>query len=95
MNAKNLKQEINSILSTIDKNFGRDSREYRDAEYYFDILETVYLYHYSDGKDLLIQLKELLNKLSDRTSELSPGTFSQHYPNVSKMIEYLGKWLYD
>lgn len=95
MKAKNLKQEIKSILASIGNNFGKDSREYQDAEYYFDILETVYHYNYNDGKDLLNELKKLLNKLSDRVSELAPEMFSQHYPNVSEMIKYLEEWLSD
>lgn len=95
MKAKNLKQEIKNILSAIDKNFGKDSREFQDAEYYLDILETVYYYNYNDGIDLLNELKELLNKLSDRVPELAPERFSQHYPDVSEMIKYLDKWLSD
>jgi len=95
MKAKNLKQEIKNILSAIDKNFGKDSREYQDAEYYLDILETVYHYNYNDGIDLLNELKELLNKLSDRVPELAPERFSQHYPSISEMIKYLEEWLSD
>jgi len=41
MKVKNLKQEIKSILASIGNNFGKDTREYQDAEYYFDILQTV------------------------------------------------------
>ncbi len=95
MKAKNLKQEIKSILTSIGNNFGKDSREYQDAEYYLDILETVYHYNYNDGKDLLNELNKLLNKLSDRVPELAPERFSQHYPDVSKMIKYLEEWLTD
>uniref|UniRef100_UPI002ACEB829 hypothetical protein n=1 Tax=Acetivibrio straminisolvens TaxID=253314 RepID=UPI002ACEB829 len=65
------------------------------TEYYLDILETVYHYNYNDGIDLLNELKELLNKLSDRVPELAPERFSQHYPDVSEMIKYLDKWLSD
>jgi len=95
MKAKNLKQEIKNILTSIGDNFGKDSREYQDAEYYLDILETVYHYNYKDGKDLLNELNKLLNKLSDRVPELAPERFSQHYPDVSKMIKYLEEWLTD
>ncbi|TZE80684.1 hypothetical protein [Calorimonas adulescens] len=95
MKAKNLKQEIKSILSAIDKNFGKDSREYQNAEYCFDILETVYRCNYSDGIDLLNELKELLNKLSDKVPELAPERFSQYYPSISEMIKYLEEWLPD
>lgn len=95
MKAKNLKQEIKNILTSIGNNFGKDSREYQDTEYYLDILETVYHYNYNDGIDLLYELKELLNKLSDRVPELAPERFSQHYPDVSEMIKYLDKWLSD
>jgi len=95
MKAKNLKQEIKNILTSIGDNFGKDSREYQDAEYYLDILETVYNYNYNDGKDLLNELNKLLNKLSDRVPELAPERFSQHYPDVSKMIKYLEEWLTD
>ena len=95
MKAKNLKQEIKNILTSIGDNFGKDSREYQDAEYYLDILETVYHYNYNDGKDLLNELNKLLNKLSDRVPELAPERFSQHYPDVSKMIKYLEEWLTD
>jgi len=95
MKAKNLKQEIKNILSAIDKNFGKDSREYQDAEYYLDILETVYHYNYNDGKDLLNELKKLLSNLSDIMPELAPERFAQHYPDVSKMIKYLEEWLTD
>jgi uncharacterized protein YfeS len=95
MKAKNLKQEIKNILTSIGNNFGKDSREYQDAEYYLDILETVYHYNYNDGKDLLNELKKLLNKLSDRVPELAPERFPQHYPDVSKMIKHLEEWLPD
>jgi len=95
MKAKNLKQEIKNILTSIGDNFGKDSREYQDAEYYLDILETVYHYNYNNGKDLLNELNKLLNKLSDRVPELAPERFSQHYPDVSKMIKYLEEWLTD
>lgn len=95
MKVKNLKQEIKSILASMGNNFGKDTREYQDAEYYFDILQTVYFYNYNDGKDLLDELKKLLNKLSDKMPELAPDKFSQHYPDVSEMIKYLEEWLSD
>ncbi len=95
MKAKNLKQEIKSILTTIDKNFGKDSREYQDAEYCFDILETVYRYNYDESKDLLEELKKLFNRLSDKLPDLASDKLSLHYPGIDEMIKYLEKWLSD
>ena len=95
MKNKHLKQEINRLLTSVMQAFGKDSREYRDAEYYFDVLETVYHYNYSDGLDLLDELKNLLGKLSGRIPELSSNMFTQCYPNISEMIKCLEEWLSD
>ncbi len=93
MNNLHLKQEISTLLSTIKQIFGKNSREYEDAEYYLDVLETIYKYNCNEGRDLLEELDNLLNKLSYTITELTPEKFKVRYPNISQMINYLDEWL--
>lgn len=93
MKSKNLKSEIKSLLDSIEKTFGKDSLPYESIGYYFDILEHVYTNNYSEGKDLLRELKKMLNKLSIKMPELTPQQFPKNYPNIDKMINYLDEWL--
>lgn len=53
MKNKHLKSEIANLLETVDKAFGKDSVQYQNLDYYFDILVTVYEYNYDSEKDLL------------------------------------------
>jgi len=93
MKNKHLKSEIANLLETVDKTFGKDSVQYQNLDYYFDILVTVYEYNYDSEKDLLGKLKDLINKLSEKIPELEPQQFQEKYPNIHKMIDYLDKWL--
>ena len=95
MKNKHLKSEIANLLETVDKAFGKDSVQYQNLDYYFDILVTVYEYNYDSEKDLLGELKDLINKLSEKIPELTPEQFKEKYPNISEMIDYLDKWLTD
>ena len=45
MKNKHLKSEIANLLETVDKAFGKDSVQYQNLDYYFDILVTVYEYN--------------------------------------------------
>ena len=49
MNNPQLKQEISRLLSTVLQIFGKNSREYKNLEYFLDILETTYRYNF-DGE---------------------------------------------
>lgn len=93
MKTKNLNQEINNLLTSIEKSFGKNSREYQDAEYCFDILETVYRCNYDEGKDLLNELQKLFIRLSDKLPDLASDKLSLHYPGIDEMRKYLKKWL--
>lgn len=93
MKNKHLKSEISNLLETVGKAFGKDSVQYQNMDYYFDILVTVYEYNYDSEKDLLSELKQLLNKLSEKIPELEPQQFKEKYPNINQMIDYLDKWL--
>jgi len=93
MNNQHLKQEISRLLSTVKKVFGKNSREYQDAEYYLDVLETVHRYNCGGERDLLDELIKLLIKLSDTIPELSTEKLSFNYPNISTMLKYLDEWL--
>jgi hypothetical protein len=93
MKNKHLKSEVANLLEIVDKTFGKDSVQYQNLDYYFDILVTVYEYNYDSEKDLLSELKQLLNKLSEKIPELEPQQFKEKYPNINQMIDYLDKWL--
>jgi hypothetical protein len=93
MKNKHLKSEIANLLETVDKAFGKDSVQYQNLDYYFDILVTVYEYNCDSEKDLLGELKDLINKLSEKIPELTPEQFKEKYPNINQMIDYLDKWL--
>lgn len=93
MKNKHLKSEVANLLEIVDKTFGKDSVQYQNLDYYFDILVTVYEYNYDSEKDLLGKLKDLINKLSEKIPELEPQQFQEKYPNIHKMIDYLDKWL--
>ena len=95
MKNKHLESEIKTLLSNAEKVLGKDSFQYQNLDYYFDILLTVYEYNFDSEKDLLCELKQLLNKLSEKIPELEPQQFKEKYPNISKMIDYLNKWLTD
>jgi len=95
MKNKHLKSEIKALLSNAEKVLGKDSIQYQNLDYYLDTLVTVYEYNYDSEKDLLEELKALLAKLSKQIPELSPEQFNEKYPNISKMIDYLDKWLTD
>ena len=95
MKNKHLESEIKTLLSNAEKVLGKDSIQYQNLDYYFDILLTVYEYNFDSEKDLLCELKQLLNKLSEKIPELEPQQFKEKYPNISKMIDYLNKWLTD
>ena len=95
MKNKHLKSEVANLLEIVDKTFGKDSVQYQNLDYYFDILVTVYEYNYDSEKDLLGELKDLINKLSEKIPELTPEQFKEKYPNISEMIDYLDKWLTD
>jgi len=95
MKNKHLKSEVANLLEIVDKTFGKDSVQYQNLDYYFDILVTVYQCNFDSEKDLLSELKQLLNKLSDKIPELAPQQFKEKYPNISEMIDYLDKWLTD
>lgn len=95
MKNKHLKSEIANLLETVDKAFGKDSVQHQNLDYYFDILVTVYEYNYDSEKDLLGELKDLINKLSEKIPELTPEQFKEKYPNISEMIDYLDEWLTD
>lgn len=95
MKNKHLKSEIKALLSNTEKVLGKDSIQYQNLDYYLDTLVTVYEYNYDSEKDLLEELKALLAKLSKQIPELSPEQFNKKYPNISKMIDYLDKWLTD
>ena len=95
MKNKHLKSEVANLLEIVDKTFGKDSVQYQNLDYYFDTLVTVYEYNYDSEKDLLGELKDLINKLSEKISELTPEQFKEKYPNISEMIDYLDKWLTD
>ncbi|MDH7565967.1 MAG: hypothetical protein QHH06_05740 [Clostridiales bacterium] len=95
MKNKHLKSEVANLLEIVDKTFGKDSVQYQNLDYYFDTLVTVYEYNYDSEKDLLGELKDLINKLSEKIPELVPEQFKEKYPNISEMIDYLDKWLTD
>jgi hypothetical protein len=95
MKNKHLKLEVANLLETVDKTFGKDSVPYQNLDYCFDILVTVYEYNCDSEKDLLGELKDLINKLSEKIPELTPEQFKEKYPNISEMIDYLDKWLTD
>ncbi|AEV66922.1 hypothetical protein [Acetivibrio clariflavus] len=95
MKNKHLKSEVANLLEIVDKTFGKDSVQYQNLDYYFDTLVTVYEYNYDSEKDLLGELKDLINKLSEKIPELTPKQFKEKYPNISEMIDYLDKWLTD
>jgi uncharacterized protein (DUF885 family) len=95
MKNKHLKSEVANLLETVDKTFGKDSVQHQNLDYYFDILVTVYEYNYDSEKDLLGELKDLINKLSEKIPELTPEQFKEKYPNISEMIDYLDEWLTD
>jgi len=95
MKNKHLKSEVANLLEIVDKTFGKDSVQYQNLDYYFDTLVTVYEYNYDSEKDLLGELKDLINKLSEKIPELTPEQFKEKYPNISEMIDYLDKWLTD
>lgn len=95
MKNKHLKSEVANLLEIVDKTFGKDSVQYQNLDYYFDTLVTVYEYNYDSEKDLLGELKYLINKLSEKIPELTPEQFKEKYPNISEMIDYLDKWLTD
>jgi len=93
MKNKYLKSEVANLLEIVDKTFGKDSVQYQNLDYYFDTLVTVYEYNYDSEKDLLGELKDLINKLSEKIPELTPEQFKEKYPNINQMIDYLDKWL--
>ena len=93
MKNKHLKSEVANLLEIVDKTFGKDSVQYQNLDYYFDTLVTVYEYNYDSEKDLLGELKDLINKLSEKIPELTPEQFKEKYPNINQMIDYLDKWL--
>lgn len=93
MKNKHLKSEIKTLLSNAEKMLGKDSIQYQNLDYYFDILVTVYEYNFDSEKDLLCELKQLLNKLSEKMSELEPQQFEEKYPRISQMIDSLDKYL--
>lgn len=95
MKNKHLKSEIINLLETVDKTFSKDSIQYRNLDYYFDILETIYKCNFQSEKDLLYGLKQSLNKLSEKIPKLRPEQFDREYPRISEMIDYLDKWLTD
>jgi hypothetical protein len=95
MKNKHLKSEVANLLETVDKTFGKDSVQYQNLDYYFDILVTVYQCNFDSEKDLLNKLKGLINKLSEKIPELTPEQFKEKYPNISEMIDYLDEWLTD
>ena len=95
MKNKYLKSEVANLLEIVDKTFGKDSVQYQNLDYYFDTLVTVYEYNYDSEKDLLGELKDLINKLSEKIPELTPEQFKEKYPNISEMIDYLDEWLTD
>ena len=95
MKNKHLKSEVANLLEIVDKTFGKDSVQYQNLDYYFDTLVTVYEYNYDSEKDLLGELKELINKLSEKIPELTPEQFREKYPSISQMIDYLDEWLTD
>jgi hypothetical protein len=53
MKNKHLKSEVANLLETVDKTFGKDSVQYQNLDYYFDILVTVYQCNFDREKDLL------------------------------------------
>jgi len=93
MKNKHLKSEVANLLEIVDKTFGKDSVQYQNLDYYFDTLVTVYEYNYDSEKDLLGELKDLINKLSEKIPELTPEQFKEKYPSISQMIVYLDEWL--
>jgi hypothetical protein len=93
MNNPQLKQEISRLLSTVLQIFGKDSREYKNLEYFLDILETTYHYNFNGERDLLDELNKLLIKLSNTIPELSQEKLSYNYPHISAMLKYLDEWL--
>ncbi|TCU79344.1 hypothetical protein EV204_101323 [Tissierella praeacuta] len=95
MKNKHLKPEIKTLLSSVEKAFGKDSIQYQNLDYYLDILITVYEYNYNSEKDLLGELKALLTQLSREMPELIPEQLYEKYPNINKMINYLDIWLTD
>lgn len=60
MKNKHLKTEIKALLNNVENAFSKDSLQYKNLDYYFDILENVYQYKYDSDKDLLEELKALL-----------------------------------
>jgi hypothetical protein len=95
MKNKHLKSEIKTLLSSVEKAFGKDSLQYENLDYYLDIIESVYEYNYNSERDLLEELKALMIQLSGEMPELTPELFNEKYPNISEMIDYLDKWLTD
>ncbi|HAZ36952.1 MAG TPA: hypothetical protein DCY71_03760 [Clostridiaceae bacterium] len=89
MKNKHLESEIKTLLNNVEKAFGKDSIQYQNLYYYFDILMTVYEYNYGSENDLLEALKALLTRLSIEMPELAPEQFQEKYPNIEKMIDYL------
>ena len=95
MKNKHLKSETKTLLSNVEKAFGKDSIQYQNLDYYLDILMTVYKYNYDSENDLLEALKALLPQLSIEMPELAPEQFQEKYPNIEKMIDYLDAWQTD
>lgn len=95
MKNKHLKTEIKALLNNVENAFSKDSLQYKNLDYYFDILENVYQYKYDSDKDLLEELKALLLQLSMEMPELAYEQLQENYPNISKMIDCLDEWLTD
>jgi len=95
MKNKHLKTEIKALLNNVENAFSKDSLQYKNLDYYFEILENVYQYKYDSDKDLLEELKALLLQLSMEMPELAYEQLQENYPNISKMIDCLDEWLTD
>lgn len=95
MKNKHLKSEVKTLLSSVEKAFGKNSIQYQNLDYYFDILVTVYEYNYDSERDLLGELNAFLTQLSREMPQLIPEQLHEKYPNINKMINYLDAWLTD
>ncbi|WP_283205577.1 hypothetical protein [Garciella nitratireducens] len=93
--SKNLKQEISNLLVAVEKYYAKDSITYQNLDYYFDICSTVFKYSYDSDKDLLIELKKLLLKLSKEIPELNSEQYKENHSKINEMIEYLDENLTD
>ena len=90
---KKLTNEIKTFLEFISKKYGPDSLEYKQIEYYMDILESYYSnpqYSY-DASDIYIDCVRFISSLSSTDKELSLTTLKNDFKNINRMMHYYEK----